>query len=290
VKQWGLAFSGGSLKGAAHIGVLEVLRQQRLEPNFISGTSAGALVAALYAAGLSPAVIKKQVLTLKASDYLDYNWRGLGKFLCQLLWWHPGLKYLPSGVYRGDKLHALVQKLTENKLLKDCRLPIAITAVDLNRGNLVVFTNVPMEIEDGSTELIMDASLADAVRASVSIPIVFVPAMIGEQQFIDGGVRDILPLTLLKNMGAEVTVGVDLNDGLGRYHSPASGPLDIMTRTLDIMLDETSEEQELVIADLVIRPHLGKVKLDEYQKMGEIIRAGELAMVARTADLRQLVK
>lgn len=290
MKRWGLALSGGSLNGAAHIGVLEVLRQQRLEPEFISGTSAGALVAALYASGMNPASIKKEVLTLKASDYLDYNWRGLGHFFCQLLKLHPGLKYFPSGVYRGDKLHVLVQKLTQGKLLMDCCLPIAITAVDLNRGNLVVFTNIPMEIEDGQTEIIMEASLADAVRASVSIPIVFVPATIGKQQFIDGGVRDILPLTLLKNMGAEVAVGVDLNAGLGRYHSPASGPVDIITRTLDILLDETSEEQEFVVADMIIRPHLGKVKLDEYQKLAEIIRAGELAMVAQIASLRQLVK
>ncbi|MGE5379785.1 MAG: patatin-like phospholipase family protein [Methylocystaceae bacterium] len=290
MKRWGVALSGGALKGAAHVGVLEVLRQEKMEPHMISGTSAGAMAAALYASGMSPAAMKKWLLNLKASDYLDYNWAGLGKFCCQLLTLHPGIKYLPSGVYRGNKLHALVLELTDNKTLKDCRLPVAITAVDLDRGNLVVFTNVTMEIENGRTEVIMDALLADAVRASISIPIMFIPADIGGQQFIDGGVRDILPLGLLKNMGAEIAVGVDLNDGLGRYHSPASGPIDIMTRTLDIMTEETSDDQELMVADLLIRPYLGKYKLDDAQKLGEIIRAGELAMITRAEALRELVK
>lgn len=289
VKQWGLALSGGSLKGAAHVGVLEILRRENIEPKYISGTSAGAIVAALYASGMSPALMKKKLLTLEASDYLDYNWAGLKHYFCHLLCLHPGLQYLPSGVYRGNKLHALIRKLTQNKTLKDCRLPLAITAVDLDRGNLVVFTNVMMAIEDGSTEIIMDATLADAVRASTSIPIVFVPAVIDGQHFIDGGVREILPISLLRYMGATVTAGVDLDDGMGRYHSPASGPIDVLTRTLDIMVDENRDEQEL-LADLIIHPYLGKVRLDEVNRIGEMIRAGELAAISQLPALCQLVK
>lgn len=289
VQAWGLALSGGGLKGAAHLGALMTFKREGMEPSMIAGTSAGALVAALYAAGLSPVAVKKAFLSLKSTDCFDYNWEGLIRFLACLGTFRPGIKNLPPGIIKGDRIFALVRDLTANKKIGECSIPLAITAVDLDRGNLVVFSNIPLEMEDEDSEVITDITLAEAVRASISIPVIFRPAEIRGRRFLDGGVREILPLKLVKYMGAPVVIGVDLNDGLGRYHSPAGGLLDIFTRTLDIMMEETSLEEEM-IADLIIRPNIGKVSLYEWGKIPDMIRAGERAALENLAVMRRLLE
>lgn len=109
--RFGMALGGGGLKGLAHIGVLQVLIDNHIYPDYIAGTSAGSIVASLYASGISPYEMETIVLSLSPSDYIDYNFAGLIKYLCSL--WLPNYNYTLNGLIIGDKIEQLVNGWTE---------------------------------------------------------------------------------------------------------------------------------------------------------------------------------
>ncbi|MGE5390662.1 MAG: patatin-like phospholipase family protein [Deltaproteobacteria bacterium] len=273
MKELGLALGGGGLKGLAHIGVLQVLEASAIPVTMISGTSAGSLVAALYASGMSPRQMETAALSLKPSDYLDYNVAGLLKALVGFL--VPGLEISLDGVLKGDKLEQLVYYLTGGQSLRDVKIPLSIIACDINTGREVIFTNCDLSA-DNDTVIIHEALLSEAVRASCSIPATFVPLDFRGMQMVDGGVRSIVPVKAQQQMGAEYTLAVNL--GQETYKEPVQGIPQIVGRTLNILTYETSSTDQAILADLAIYPGVTGVKLDDLSKAEEIIRAGRRAM------------
>lgn len=274
VKSLGLAFGGGGLRGAAHLGVLQVLHENNINPRYISGTSAGALVAACYAAGCTPEQIEREFSTAGREDYLDYNWRKLAGwgFNCFM----KRKARLPYGVIKGDRLEKLVYKLTRGKTLAEAELPLAVTAVDLDTGRRVIFTNCDMEIEDTRTIIIKDALLSEAVRASTSIPVTFVPRQWQGLRLVDGGLKDIVPVQVLKIMGADYVLGVDLL--AGKFEQPVQDMFEIIQRSIDIMVQETSWLDQQLFADYIISPEVEDIGLGQTEKIPECIQAGRQAM------------
>lgn len=283
MKSLGLALGGGGLKGFAHIGVLQVLEDNRIPVSYLSGTSAGALVAALYASGLSAYQIEALTRALKPSDYLDYNISGLIKWV--LSRYIPGLSASLDGIIKGDKITGLVDKWTRGKTLKDCQIPICIIACDIDTGREVVFTNQDIEFVGPEYVIIRDASLSEAVRASISIPAAFVPLDYADMQMVDGGLKSMVPVLAQKVMGADYVLAVNLGTQL--YSEGVSGIPAIVTRSLSILTYETSDAAQHMFADMAIYPGIDDVDLDDVDQGPAIIRAGRRAMKSQLEKLEK---
>ena len=191
MKSLGLALGGGGLKGLAHIGVLQVLEENSIPISAISGTSAGSIVAALYASGLSPWRMQELAMQLEVKDYIDYDIIAFAKFFWALLL--PGVKASLDGLIKGDKLEKLLYKWTRGKTLAQSRIPISIIACDIDSGQEIIFTNQNMEVT-GPRLVIKEALLSEAVRSSTSIPATFVPLQFRGMQMVDGGVKEMVPV------------------------------------------------------------------------------------------------
>lgn len=274
---------GGGLKGLAHLGILQVWEENHIPVNFLSGTSAGSLIAALYAAGMKLYQIEKMALGLNPGHYLDYNVAGLMKYL--LGCYYPPLRSALEGIVKGDKIEKLVYELTQGKSLLDCRLPIAIVACDIDSGRQVVFTNRLVKVKDKNTIIITRALLSEAVRASLSIPGTFVPYYFKGCQLVDGGVKNMVPVDILKIMGAQYIVGINL--GREIYQEKVQGILPIVSRSIDILAYETSKDEEQLYADLVVYPGVDSVDLGDIHRAPEIIRAGRRAMRSQVEEIKR---
>ncbi len=282
MKKLGLALGGGGLKGLAHIGVLEILEENRIPISMISGTSSGSIAAALLAAGLSPFKMKEFVYSIQQTGYLDFNTSGLLKYLSTLF--IPGLKGRFDGIIAGKKLKKLIHKATKGQKLTDAAVPLAIIACDIDSGREIIFSNRKLVPTDKNSIVITDAFLSDAVRASISIPATFVPYQFQNMQLVDGGLRSIVPVLVQKQLGAEYILAVNL--GRETYSQKVKGIPEIISRTLDILIYETSDTAEDLFADMVVYPRVKEMHLDDIDKADIIIRRGRRAMKNRIIDLK----
>ena len=177
MKKIGLALGGGTAKGLAHIGVLEVLEKNNIKIDYLAGTSMGSVVAALYASGMSVKDIKKIALTTKWENLVDFT--------------------LPDkGILSGCKIEEFLRVILKGKKFKDLDIPLAVIAADVYNGEKVIF-------EKGD--------VASSLRASISIPSIFVPYEYNGRVLVDGGVVDPIPVETVRKMGADVVIAVDLS-------------------------------------------------------------------------------
>lgn len=283
MKTLGLALGGGGMKGMAHIGVLQILRDNNICPQYISGTSIGSIIAARYACGISPYRMQEIVSELSPADYLDYNIIGTLKYLFSLVW--PGYQASLEGIVLGNKVEKMVYELTGGKKLMDLDFPLAIISCDIDSGKKVIFTNQNMDYEQTDVIIIQDALLSEAVRASISIPVTFQPKNFQGIQMVDGGVRDIVPASVNKTMGADYVLGVNLGQEI--YDTKVKGIIQIISRTLSILTYETSEMEEEIFADMLVYPGIKNTSLDDISEYEKIIRAGRRAMKEKLNRLIQ---
>ncbi len=240
----GLALGGGAARGFAHIGVLQVLEEQGIKPDLIVGTSAGSVVATLYAAGKSPTELGTMAMTLDESSITD--------------WIFPGRSLL-----KGEALAKFVRTSTAGKTIEGMRLPLGIVATDLANGQPILFRRGDPGV---------------AVRASSAVPAVFEPVKIGGREYIDGGAVSPVPVRFAKQMGAELVIAVDIStipEG-----QPTKGAVDILMQTFNIMGHAISQ-LEMEDADVVIRPKLEGVGSTDFGARRLAILAGrEAALMA----------
>lgn len=282
-KTLGVALGGGGLRGFAHIGVLQVLEDHHIPISYLSGTSAGALVAALYASGLSAYQMEELARDLQPSDYLDYNISGLIKYVLACYW--PGYEAPVQGIIKGDKIQHLVEQWTKGQTITECSLPLTIVACDIDSGREVIFTNQEVEWKTGQTIVIQEALLSEAVRASISIPATFVPLDFAGMQLVDGGLKSMVPVTAQKVMGADYIMAVNL--GHEYYRESVAGIPAIVSRSISILTYETSETELHLFADLVVRPKVKSVGLNGWQEAFSFIRAGRRAMKQHLDQLKR---
>ncbi len=245
----GMALGGGAARGFAHIGVIQVLEEAGIKPDLVVGTSAGSLVAALYAHGMSSAELANVALTMDEGSITD--------------WAYPS-----RGLIRGEALARFVREQTGHQLIEQMKLPLGIVATDLDSGTGMLF-------QRGDT--------GTAVRASSSVPAVFQPVRIGNREYVDGGLVSPVPVRYARQMGAELVLAVDISTP--PYGRPTGDTMQLLLQTFAIM-GKSINQFELRSADLVVRPGLEGVSSADFTSRVRAIRAGRDAAQALLPELK----
>ncbi|WP_018132155.1 patatin-like phospholipase family protein [Effusibacillus pohliae] len=260
----GLALSGGGITGSAHIGVLHALAEAGIQIDCIAGSSCGAIVAALYGWGYSPSQLIDMVPSIN-KRFLDYDYKTI---LLRLLW--PRTKLL--GLIKGERIHRLIADKTRQARMTDLKMPVSITATDLTRAKQVLFVSRPLARPHDGVDLIHEIPVADAVQASLSIPVAFRPVFYKDRVYIDGGLLDNCPVSAVRALGAEKVIAVDLV-----FADPVNRPFDslqsILTRVIHINLAARSASATRQ-ADIVLRPDVRSIGLFDFSKLFHCMECG----------------
>jgi len=255
-----LVLSGGSLRGFAHIGVLQALDELGVVPDLIVGTSAGSLVGAGYAAGLNADQIEAAMRSLDWSVMSEWVVPQLGQ---------PILKG-ELGLVRGERLQQFADKLVGHRPIEVLPRRLAVVATDLQSGAPAVFTA-------GNVGL--------AVRASSAIPGVFVPPVIDGRRYIDGQVSSPLPVMAARALGADIVIAVDVT------YPPEDA---VITALPDVVFQafmiasQRLAKAELQGADLVIRPRIPPSNQLGMEDREKLMAAGRTATLELAAKLREI--
>jgi NTE family protein len=272
----GLALSGGGARGLAHIGVLKVLERQGIPIDLLAGTSMGGMVAAAYAAGLTPEYMEQEALRMASPRRL-------------LSLADPTLPR--RGLFEGQKItEYLVDRLGECTF-EDLRCPLRLMAVDLEASKAVILDK---------------GRVTDAVRATIALPGLFKPVERGGQLLVDGGLLDNIPAGVVRDMGADIVLAVDVVAGNSTFSAMIhrlrdrryipdglASTFEVMLRSLDVMMHEINRRRLADAApEAVIRPDIppGVSVLVGFSRAGDIIAAGERAAVQALPSIQELLK
>lgn len=282
----GLALAGGGAKGIAHVGVLEMLEEWNVPVDYVAGTSMGAIVGGLWASGFTPAELASTIESVDWPELMsddpprrDLSFRrkqDSGRYLLDLELGigRDGLA-APSGLQTGQKLTLLLQWLTRHvadvRDFDELPTPFRCVAADINSGETVVL--------DGG-------DLARAIRASMAIPGVFTPVELDGRTLVDGGITNNLPIDVVRSMGADIVIAVDLaKPDTDRQVEGWFGIFGRMTQ----MLTRQNVELRLPDADiLLVPPWDRRIGTLEFSGLGEIRAFGRAAAVEKEAELRAL--
>ncbi len=271
--KFGLALSGGATRGAAHIGAMKALAEHGLYPSWISGTSAGSMVAALYAAGCSIREMEKIAMSLNGGIY-DTDYIGI---VMGVLQWILTKDTKWDGIIKGKNLEMLMKKLTKDKYMFESKIPLAITAVDINTGMTVMFVSSKRGLyNDRHTIYMEDVPIYEAVRASIAIPVVFKPKILNGMRLVDGGVTENVPVNVLKKMGAGKVIAINLGYS-GQRRCEVDNILEIGNQAIDIMSYQMTM-MRTGSADLIINPQIYDVGMTEVHRIPELIERGYKAV------------
>jgi NTE family protein len=249
----GLALGGGAAKGFAHIGVIKVLEGAGIVPDVITGTSAGSVVGSLYASGLNGVQLQQRAMALDQADLTDWT-------------------LSTKGVLKGEKLQNWINAQVGNKPLEKLPRPFGAVATELDSGRKVVF-------RVGNT--------GQAVRASASIPNVFLPVKIGGKRYVDGGLVSPVPVSAAREMGAQFVIAVDIT--ARPKPGKAVGFLSMLDQSLNIM-NGPALALELKQADVVIRPDVLDIGSADFDARNQAILEGEKAAQQMLPQIRKLLQ
>jgi NTE family protein len=251
----GLALGGGAARGFAHVGVIRALEEAGIRPDLVVGTSAGSLVASLYASGRTGAQLQQVAETMEEAALTDWT-----------------LPIFNRGMFRGEALARYVNALVDNRLIENMPVPLGIVATDLNSGQGVLF-------QRGDT--------GTAVRASSAVPAVFQPVKISGHEYVDGGLVSPVPVRYARQMGAELVIAVDISSA--PEANLAGDTLQILLQTFAIM-GKNINRYELRDADVVIRPALAGVGGADFGARRRAIEAGRAAAQQALPQIRALIE
>ncbi len=254
-KKVGLCLGSGGARGLAHVGVLQVLEENGIVPDIISGCSAGAIFGAVYASGTNLYLLEKYLGTVEARNIIDLGIPIHGGFLS------------------GDKIQEVVLTLTHDLSFGETKIPFVCIAADLMSGQMKVF-------EEGK--------LHEAVRASMAVPGVFTPALIDGRYYVDGGVIEELPVDVLRERGADVVITSDLGIKRNAFDPEHPSAVDVLRRATGIMQARMTRMQADK-GDVVIRPDasfMGLLKINGYE---ESVTAGRLKALEALPRIRELL-
>jgi len=284
----GLALGGGGAKGTAHVGVLKVLEELKIPVDCIAGTSMGAIVGSLYAAGMSATEIEEVLTTVDWDDLFsddppreEIEFRRKQEDLTYLSKISVGVKdgkiALPKALTSGQKIGVFFQTLM---------LPVSgITDFDKLP---IPYRAVAADLETGEMVLIGSGSLADAARASMSVPGVFPPAEVNGRYLTDGGIVRNLPVDVVRKMCADVVIAIDVGKPLPQ-RDELTNPIAIMNQMIDIMMKQNVQIQinSLGEKDVFIRPELGTISSGDFKRGKEGAARGEKAARDKEKELKR---
>lgn len=248
----GLALGGGAARGFAHVGVIQVLEQSGIKPDLVVGTSAGSLVAALYASGKNAAELEQAALQMEEAAIADWT-----------------LPLFNRGLLRGEALARYVNRQVQGRQLHDMPIPLGIVATELGTGKGVLF-------QRGDT--------GAAVRASSAVPGVFMPVQISGKDYVDGGLVAPVPVEQARQMGAELVIAVDISSA--PEGQATTDAFRIVLQTFAIM-GQSINRYVLSGADVLVRPALQGVGSADFASRQRSMAAGREAMQAMMPRLRE---
>ena len=280
----GVALGSGASRGLAHIGVMRALEEERLQVSFVAGTSMGAFIGSVYAAGN---------LQRLGTDFLAFDWRSVAGLLDPV--------FPRSGLIDGQKVATFLSDYTSRRRIEDLPIKFCAVATDLLTG----------------AEAILDSGdVTEAVRASIAVPGLLTPVRWSERILLDGGLVNPVPVSVVRAMGADVVIGVDVSidvieNRLARIHetaiarptgaaaarlhevlrainspaaiqfdawvhrAPMPGILDVLMSAIYVMQAQIARANlQRHPPDLLIRPSLGSIRFMDFDRAGEIIELG----------------
>lgn len=281
----GIALSGGGIRGIAHAGVLKALEENNIKIDIIGGTSAGSLIAVLYAMGYSPYYIyilfkryAKELVEISNGPIVS----GIGNFMLNKKSKFKGLK-------SGKSLESIYNQIAYKKGIRkinQIEMPIVIPTVDIMNSKEYIFTNHIPEQEQQIEQYITDVSIGKAVRASSSFPAVFMPCKYGNHAFMDGGALDNIPVHEVKKQGADKVIAVKFD---ADKIDEDSNIMDIVMKTIDIMGSKIAEES-LEMSDYVLNIYTDKVGLLDTQKLDSCYKYGYNCVMENIDEIKKLVE
>ena len=237
----GVALGGGAVLGAAHVGVLKAFEDSGVKIHCVSGVSAGAIIGTLYAFGVSIDEIKAFALKVRWSDVAHFD---ISKM----------------GVLSNEALGRMVQSWLSPCCMQDARLPVAVLAADIETAEKIVITK---------------GDIKTAMMATSCVPGVFAPVKRKGRLLVDGGLLENVPLSPLKDMGADFSIGVDLTARRERYPKPHH-MIDVIANSVEIIMNSATRLQTAG-ADMLICPELGNYSLVDPSHTAEVIEKGYAA-------------
>jgi len=250
-----LVLGGGSAKGFAHVGVIRVLEQEKIPIHMIVGTSVGSLIGGLYAANPNSFDLEWLAFKIDRSDILDFS-----------------IVYSKLGPVQGTKLEGFIEHNVKTKKVENTKIPFTPVATDLNTGETIL-------LEKGS--------LAKAIRASSSIPGIFVPVNFDSRVLVDGGVTNNVPCDIAKAKGADIVIAVNLQKDV-RNQAAAESLIDIIGQSISVMMRESSRSK-LAHADVVIEPDTKGVSMFDFTQKKRLMEDGIKATREAMPRIRALI-
>ncbi|MBO6557318.1 MAG: patatin-like phospholipase family protein [Pseudomonadales bacterium] len=285
----GLVLSGGGARGAAHIGVLKALEEHRIPIDYIAGTSMGSIVGGLYASGLNAHDIEQVLVTMdwneKLSDAPSRTDKSIIRKVTESQFsvsgrpgFNNGIVELPQGLIQGQKILPELQQLTNHvshiQNFADLPIPFRAVATDIVAGDMII-----METGD----------LAVAMRASMAVPSVFAPTSLDDLLLVDGGLTNNLPVDVVKAMGADIVIAVDISSPL-LDKSKVKSILEITDQLTRILTGVNTQERRGMLSehDILIEPPIGEYSAGNFNDAQTIIPVGEEEALKHLADLQKL--
>jgi len=261
-KTLGLALGSGGSRGTAHIGFLQALDENDIKVDFIAGTSMGAVVGACYAKGMTPLEMSERIFDLKARDLFDIDLMPLTRL----------------GLLRSQKVKILIEDLLGDVKFKALKIPFKCVAVNILTGKAVT-------LDDNN-------NLVDCVLASSAIPSIFRPVKIDDMLLVDGGVANRVPVSVVKEMGADVVIGIDV---LGKILEveEVKNVFSVILRMIDIMDFSNTEKRfkdEQDIIDLWLEPEMGNISQYNIKSIEKAYEAGYQLGIKNIKKIKELLK
>jgi NTE family protein len=251
----GVALGGGSARGLAHIGVLRVLERERIPIDMVAGTSMGAMIGAVYARDKDSARLEELALETGLKRF---------PFLADL-------SLSRTGLLKGRRIEKTLKTLLGDVTFSDLKIPFACVATDINTGEEVV---------------IREGSVWEGVRASGSLPVIFAIAKMGGRHLVDGGLVNPVPVNVLKTMGADFIIAVNVMRNRNVKQSTEPNIFTIAMQTLYIASYKLTASC-LREADIVIEPDMAHIGFADFHRVHESILQGELATQDAIPEIRR---
>jgi len=281
----GLALSGGGIRGAVHIGVLKALEENGIIPNYISGTSSGSIIASLYSVGLNSHEIEELFKNNAKNMILDFDFSELFMYVKSLML---NLHKNIDGFIKGDRIKKVLSDTFNYRgcvHIKQMGIPVAIPAVDINTSKMVMFVSDKKNLLDKDDVIYDDdIDVATAVRASISMPVIFRPCNVKGRKLVDGGIKNSIPVEVLRQMGADKVLAVNLGYA-GKVVPDIDNVLEIAFQAIDIMSYQISKPI-VKQADYVLLPEVYDVKLLEVSRISECIERGYEATIKKMPNIK----
>ena len=252
----GLALSGGAARGMAHVGVLRALLENNIRIDCIAGTSAGSIVGGAFASGMTVDQIAEFGLTLR--------WRDIGRVTMSRL-----------GVQSNERLEQYLRARMPIARFEELPMPFAAVACELKTGAAVVMRD--------------HGDVPFAIRASCAIPGWYVPVTDEQgRQLVDGGLVAVLPVSVVRSLGADIVIAVDVNREGATFIGPTSSVIGVLLQSL-LVVQKTASSYQVQMSDLVISPKVGHIRWDEMGRADELMVAGYEAGLESIPRLREII-